>query len=138
MAEETAPKRRILIAEDDEDAGLTLQMLLEALGYEVHLVRDGESAVRGAIRLGPGVVILDIGMPLLSGYDAAQLIRKSTPGRKILLVALSGWGRLQDVERSMAAGIDFHLVKPLDLARLKEILDTLPKPEKRKRGRKVR
>lgn len=138
MAAVTAPKRRILVAEDDEDAGLTLQMLLESLGYEVHLVRDGESAVRQAIRLRPDVVILDVGMPLLSGYDAAHLIRKSTPGKKILIVALSGWGRIQDVERSKAAGMDYHLVKPLELAKLKEILDSLPKPTKPKRGRRVR
>ena len=138
MAMVTAPKRRILVAEDDEDAGLTLRMLLESLGYEVHLVRDGESAVREAIRLSPDVVILDIGMPLLSGYDAAQLIRKSTPGKKILMVALSGWARIQDVERSKAAGIDFHLVKPLELSRLKEILDSLPKRDKPRRPPRVR
>jgi CheY-like chemotaxis protein len=127
VAAKAAPKRRILIAEDDEDAGLTLRMLLESLGYEAHLVRDGESAVRDTLRLRPDVVILDIGMPVLSGYDAAQLIRRSNPGRKILIVALSGWGRLQDVERSTAAGIDFHLLKPLDLAKLKAILDAWPK-----------
>lgn len=138
MAMVTARRRRILVAEDDEDAGLTLRMLLESLGYEVHLVRDGESAVRETVRLSPDVVILDIGMPLLSGYDAAQLIRKSTPGRKILIVALSGWGRIQDVERSTAAGIDFHLVKPLDLARLKEILDSVPKRDKPRRRPRVR
>ena len=82
--------------------------------------------------------ILDVGMPLLSGYDAAHLIRKSTPGKKILIVALSGWGRIEDVERSKAAGMDYHLVKPLELAKLKEILDSLPKPTKPKRGRRVR
>lgn len=127
MAAETAPKRRILIAEDDEDAGLTLQMLLESLGFDVHLVRDGESAVRANLVLRPEVVILDIGMPVLSGYDAAQLIRRTNPGREILIIALSGWGRLQDVQRSTAAGIDFHLLKPLDLARLQAILDAWPK-----------
>lgn len=138
MAMKTAPKRRILIAEDDEDAGLTLLMLLESLGHEVHLVRDGESAVREAIRLRPDAVILDIGMPALSGYDAAHLIRQSRPGRKFLIVALSGWARPQDIDRSRAAGMDFHLVKPLDLAKLNTILDSLPKPDKRKRSRRVR
>lgn len=139
MTVKTTPKRRrILIAEDDEDAGLTLRMLLESLDYEVHLVRDGEAAVRDVVRVRPDAVILDIGMPALSGYDAAHLIRQSTPGRKILIIALSGWARPQDVERSSAAGIDFHLVKPLDLARLKEILNSLPKQGKQKRSRRVR
>ena len=130
MARSKAPKRevrkaprRVLIADDHIDSGLTLQSILVALGYAVRLVEDGEAAVRLALTFKPEIVILDIGMPKLSGYDAAHLIRKSAPGSRLLIVALSGWGRPEDIAKSMAAGFDAHLVKPLDLARLLELIN---------------
>lgn len=130
MARSKAPKRearkaprRVLIADDHIDGGLTLQSIFVALGHEVRFVEDGEAAVRLALTFKPEVVILDIGMPKLSGYDAAHLIRKSAPGSRLLIVALSGWGRPEDIAKSMAAGFDAHLVKPLDLARLLELIN---------------
>lgn len=129
MAKAKTPRRRILIAEDNEDSGTSLQMLLEALGYEVTLVKDGESAVRVALTLRPDVVLLDIGMPFLSGLDAAQLIRRSNPGIKILIIAITGWGQPSDFERSAAAGMDFHLTKPVDFRKLKAMLDSWTKPK---------
>jgi CheY-like chemotaxis protein len=120
-----APKRRVLIAEDNEDAGLSLEMLIESLGFEVHLVMDGESAVRKSLAWQPHLIVMDIGMPLLSGYDATQIIRAHKQTTRPVIVMLSGWGRLKDIDLSKAAGADFHLTKPLDFSALRKILDSV-------------
>lgn len=129
MARSKAPKivverspRRVLIADDHIDGGRTLREILVQLGYDVRLVEDGEAAVRLFLTFRPEIVILDIGMPKLSGYDAAHLIRMSAGGRSVLIVALSGWGRAEDIDKSKAAGMDAHFVKPLDLAKLLELM----------------
>lgn len=120
---------RILIAEDNRDSADSLKTLLEALGYEAHLVYDGEAAVHAAADLRPDVILMDIGLPVLNGYDAARRIRAQSPATRVLIVALTGWGQQADRRRSAEAGIDHHLVKPLDLAALKQILDSLHAPE---------
>jgi CheY-like chemotaxis protein len=121
-----AAKRRVLIAEDNEDAGLSLRMLIESLGFEVHLVLDGESAVRKSLVWQPHAIIMDIGMPMLSGYDATQIIRTHPQTTRPLIVMLSGWGRHRDIDLSTAAGADFHLTKPLDFGALRKILESIP------------
>ena len=121
----TAAKLRILIAEDNQDSADSLKMLLEALGYEAHLAHDGESAVRAADSLRPDAILMDIGLPGLSGYDAAQRIRANRPGNAVMIIALTGWGQESDRKRSAEAGIDHHMVKPLDLAVLQRLLDSL-------------
>jgi two-component system CheB/CheR fusion protein len=132
LKKSTPPRRRVLLVEDNEDAGDTLRMVLDSLGYEVHLVRDGESAVETAGGLRPHVVLMDIGLPGMNGYEAARKIRAGSLGRKVLMIALTGRGRTNDLEQSAAAGIDHHLVKPLDFEALKRILGTGPQT---KRGR---
>lgn len=117
-------RRRILIAEDNEDAGTSLQMLLETLGHDVKLVRNGESAVRDALTFRPDVILMDIGLPIINGLDATHLIRKSNPGRQILIIALTGWGQQSDIDRSTAAGMDLHLTKPVDFQKLKATLES--------------
>jgi CheY-like chemotaxis protein len=120
---------RILIAEDNRDSADSLKALLAALGYEAHIAYDGESAVRSAAALRPEVIVMDIGMPGINGYEAARQIRALKPVLKVSIVALTGWGQQSDRLRSAEAGIDHHLVKPLDLAALKQILDSvLPAP----------
>lgn len=119
---------RILIAEDNRDSADSLKTLLEALGYEAQVAYDGESAVRAAAAQRPDVILMDIGLPGLNGHDAAQQIRLQNPGMEVLIVALTGWGQESDRKRSAAAGIDHHLVKPLDLELLKEILDSWQAP----------
>lgn len=129
MAEAVA--LRILIAEDNRDSAESLKTLLEALGYEVHIAYDGEAAVRAAAALRPDVILMDIGLPGLNGFEAARRIRAEradSPGMRVLIVALTGWGQEADRRRSAAAGIDHHLIKPLDLAALQKILDSLPTP----------
>ena len=121
---EAARRLRILIVEDIRDSAESLKTLLEALGYEAHIAYDGEAAVRAAASLRPDVILMDIGLPGLNGIDAARLIRAQNPDLRLLIVALTGWGQQADRQRSAAAGIDHHLVKPLDLAALRQILES--------------
>jgi len=119
------PPLRILITEDNRDSADSLKTLLEALRYDAHVVYDGETAVQSAATLRPDVIVMDIGLPGISGYEAARQIRAQNPGGRLTIVALTGWGQQADRLRSAEAGIDHHLVKPLDLAALKQILDSL-------------
>jgi CheY-like chemotaxis protein len=120
--------RRILIVEDNQDSALSLKMLLEVLGHVVDVVHDGEEAIASAAALRPNVILMDIGLPGLSGYDAARRIRSDCKGSPLVIIALTGWGQEEDRRRSADAGIDHHLVKPLDLAKLRQILASAPPP----------
>ena len=114
---------RILIVEDNPDVGVTLRMVLQALGHEIRHVHDGETALDVVASFKPQAIILDLGLPGMTGHEVASLTRK-TCGEDLLIVALTGWGREADRERSRQAGIDHHLVKPLNLEVLKEVLKT--------------
>jgi CheY-like chemotaxis protein len=99
------------------------------MGNETQAVYDGLAAFNAAPVFKPDVILLDIGMPELNGYDAARRIREQPWGRDIVLVALTGWGQDEDKRQSLAAGFNFHMVKPIDLANLEKLLaglDTLP------------
>ena len=118
---------RILIVDDNRDAASMLAMLLECGGHQTHVVHDGLAAVDAATTLAPDVVLLDIGLPGISGYDAARRIReRQDPGaRQPVLVAVTGWGQDEDRRRSQEAGFDAHLVKPVDAGVLGQILAKL-------------
>jgi PAS domain S-box-containing protein len=105
---------KILVVDDNIDSADSLSMLLQISGYEVQKAHDGRQAVEMAGSFRPDVVLLDIGLPLLNGYEAAQTIRKQAWGEKMVLFALTGWGQQEDRERSKQAGFDVHLVKPID------------------------
>jgi CheY-like chemotaxis protein len=96
-------------------------MLLKRLGYDVCLAHDGLEAVEVATAVQPEIVLLDIGLPKLNGYDAGRLIREKCPDRNLVLVALTGWGQPDDRRRSEEAGFDAHLVKPVDIKALMEV-----------------
>jgi signal transduction histidine kinase/CheY-like chemotaxis protein len=124
-----APARyRILVADDNEDSVESLALLLTLRGSEVHTARDGWEAVEAAAVFGPDIVLLDIGMPRLNGYEAARRIREQGRGERMVLIALTGWGQDEDRQRSTAAGFDFHLVKPVDFAALEQLLASLEVP----------
>jgi CheY-like chemotaxis protein len=129
-ATEDAPpvRRRILVADDNADALQTLATVLELGGHEVFSATNGSLALESAERHLPEVALLDIGMPLLDGYEVARRIRAQAWGKRITLVALTGWGQDSDRRRSQEAGFDSHLVKPLDLAKLTQLLSRLPAP----------
>ncbi|VTT98138.1 histidine kinase : Chemotaxis protein methyltransferase CheR OS=Polaromonas naphthalenivorans (strain CJ2) PE=4 SV=1: PAS_9: PAS_4: PAS_9: PAS_4: PAS_9: PAS_8: PAS_4: PAS_8: PAS_3: PAS_3: HisKA: HATPase_c: Response_reg [Gemmataceae bacterium] len=116
------PGRRVLVADDNRDAADSLAMMLRLRGHEVHTAYDGRAAVEAAARLRPDVAVLDIGMPGLTGYDAARRIRAESWGRDMTLVAVTGWGQEEDKRRATEAGFDRHLTKPVDPAALEEFL----------------
>jgi signal transduction histidine kinase/CheY-like chemotaxis protein len=119
---------RILVAEDGHDAADSFGALLSIMGHEVRVVYDGETAVRTAEEFQPNVIIMDLGMPRLNGYDAARSIRQTTWGARVTLIALSGWGQLEDRVRSAEAGFDRHLTKPVDPAVIEAVLDSPTSP----------
>jgi CheY-like chemotaxis protein len=119
-------RRRILVADDNSDALESLATLLELGGHEVFSAANGALALESAEQNLPEVALLDIGMPKLDGYEVARRIRAQPWGRDITLVALTGWGQDSDRRRSGEAGFDSHLVKPLDLDKLTELLGRLP------------
>jgi PAS domain S-box-containing protein len=114
-------QRRILVVDDNQDAANSLATLLRIKGHDVRTAYDGISAVDVAALYQPDVILLDVGLPRLNGFDAARRIRESEHGKHAVLVALTGWGHAEDRRRSKEAGFDHHLVKPAD----PNVLDTL-------------
>ncbi len=115
---------RILIVDDNVDAAETLCMLMKSLGErEVHTASSGAQALRAVPELHPDIVLLDLGMPEMDGYEVARRMRNEPWGKKLLLVALSGWGQEEHRRRSKEAGFDQHMTKPADLAALRAVLN---------------
>jgi PAS domain S-box-containing protein len=122
------PRLRILVVDDNRDAVESLTLLLKLTGQTVTSAHDGHQALTEFAAFDPDVVVLDIGLPVLNGYDVARQIR-ATSKRHVLLVALTGWGQDDDRRRTVEAGFDHHLVKPVDFEALKSLLSALPQPE---------
>jgi signal transduction histidine kinase/ActR/RegA family two-component response regulator len=118
------PHRRILVVDDNRDAAETLGALLEALGATVSVANSGGSALDALDRFRPDVMLLDIGMPEMDGYEVARRVRALPGHEKTTLIALTGWGQDQDYRYSQAAGFDYHMVKPPDIDKLRELLTT--------------
>ena len=113
---------RILVVDDNRDAADTLAVLLQVMGHEVRQVHDGASAVTEAASFDPQLVLLDIGMPGLNGYDACRQMRQQAGGSARTLVAVTGWGQPQDVQKAKDAGFDHHLVKPVEMQALVRLI----------------
>lgn len=122
---------RILVVDDNQDSAETVALLLRAMGHEVHLAHDGLEAVKEAATFQPAVVLLDLGLPRLNGFEAARRIREQRGGADRILIALTGWGQEEDRRRSKEAGFDHHLTKPIDFDALREILAGVSPPEGR-------
>jgi two-component system CheB/CheR fusion protein len=114
--------RRILVVDDNRDAADSLCMLLTSRGHDVRVAYDGLEAVGAAVTFQPDVVLLDIGLPKLSGNDAARRIREAR-GEGVLLVAVTGWGQEEDRKRAHEAGFDHHLTKPVDPQAIARLID---------------
>ncbi len=117
---------RILVVDDNKAAATMLKMVVKMLGNEVRAAHDGQEAVEVAADFRPDVVLMDLGMPRMSGYEAARHIREQAWGQNMVLVALTGWGQEEDRERTREAGFDHHLVKPAEPAALQELLANHP------------
>jgi CheY-like chemotaxis protein len=122
----TRARHRILVADDNPDALESLALLLECDGHEVWKAANGAEAFELAEQCQPHLALLDIGMPVLDGYEAARRIRSTAWGKGMMLVALSGWGQSSDVQRSRESGFDSHLVKPASFDALAQLLSRMP------------
>ncbi|MBC7816165.1 MAG: response regulator, partial [Planctomycetaceae bacterium] len=118
-------RRGILVADDNADSVESLRQLLELLGNHVRTANDGLQAVDVAETFQPDVILLDIAMPKLNGYEACRRIRELPWGKNAILVAMTGWGQDEDQRRSQEAGFDLHLVKPVDPGALEKLLSSL-------------
>jgi len=114
--------RRVLIADDNHDAGISLSMLLQSMGHDTRVVHDGIEALEEAELFHPEVVLLDIGMPRLDGYETARRMASRPWAGGTQIVAVTGWGQEADRQRAKAAGFHRHLVKPVDVGALREVM----------------
>lgn len=114
-------RRRVLLVEDNEDAREAVRMLLETAGHVIHMVESGQAALEAAIRYAPDVVLVDIGLPDIDGYEVARRLRAKF-GEAIRLIALTGYGQTEDRRRVIEAGFDGHLVKPVNPDELRRIV----------------
>src|SRR5690348_3970095 len=121
MSVATVPQR-ILVVDDNHDSARTMSLLVRKMGYDVETAFDGPEAIEKAAAFRPEVVLLDIGLPTLDGYEAAQRIRELLASRPVTLIALTGWGQEEDRRRALEAGFDHHLTKPADPEILKRLV----------------
>ena len=113
---------RVLVADDNRDNAMSWAILIEGLGHQVAVAYDGLSAVQSAGLMRPQVLLLDIGMPHLDGYEVARRIRATEWGREVFMVAVTGWGQARDRAMAREAGFDEHYTKPLDPDHLEVLL----------------
>jgi CheY-like chemotaxis protein len=113
---------RILVVDDNHDSADSLARLLQVMGHETAIAYDGPSAVNAAETFRPHVVLLDIGLPVVDGYEVARRIRGHSWGKEITVIAATGWGGAEDLIHFRKEGFDHHMVKPIDLDELEKLL----------------
>lgn len=118
-----APARTVLIVDDNVTSAETLALLIGLSGHATHVAHSGAAALEAAERHRPEVILLDIGLPGMDGFEVARQVRQAEDGRRAVLIAVTGYGQDDDRRKSAEAGFDHHLVKPIDLARLEELLN---------------
>jgi CheY-like chemotaxis protein len=119
-------RHRVLVVDDNVDAAVSLGMLLKLAGQDVRVAYDGPAALRQATDFRPQLVLLDIGMPGMDGYEVCRRLRRESSLERTKVVALTGWGQDEDRRRSHEAGFDHHIVKPVEPSALQRLLDELP------------
>ena len=113
-AAKSLKRQRILVVDDNVDAAIALGMLLDSIGHETRVVHDGTDALNAALEFRPDIVLLDLGMPGLDGYEVAKRLRASKKNKSMRIIAVTGWGQEADRQKTQEAGFDSHLVKPVD------------------------
>jgi CheY-like chemotaxis protein len=119
-------RRRLLVVDDNVDAAQTLGAILEISGHEVRVAYSGSEGLRIASEWKPEVGVLDIGIPDMDGYELCRAIRQQSVDRQPMLIACTGWGQQEDVQRAHQAGFDHHLVKPVDPDAVLRLLEQAP------------
>jgi PAS domain S-box-containing protein len=119
---DSLPQRRVLVVDDNKDSAASMGMLLKFLGTDVQVAYDGATALSTIENYRPDVVLLDIGMPGMDGFEVARQVRQRAEWDNIMLIALTGWGQAEDRHRTQTAGFDHHLVKPADITALQSLL----------------
>ncbi|MFO0929312.1 MAG: PAS domain S-box protein [Gemmataceae bacterium] len=127
------PRRRILVVDDNRDAADSLAVVMRLLGHEVHVAYEGAAALAAARRLHPDVVLLDIGLPRVNGYEVARQLREEPWGEHVALVAVTGWGQETDKQRAAEVGFDHHLTKPVAPQTITQLMKTLDAESERVR-----
>jgi CheY-like chemotaxis protein len=122
IAKTTEPSLRVLVVDDNVDTVTTLTMLVQESGHEVRTAYDGFAVLEAALDYRPNVVLLDIGLPGLNGFDVAKQLRQQPALQNIVLVAMTGYGQESDRQRSREAGFNHHLVKPSEFGKVLQIL----------------
>ncbi len=123
--EPAATSLQVLVVDDNMDAAQSLAMLLKGSGHQVRMAHTGPAALQAALDYRPNVVLLDIGLPGMDGYEVAKRIRQQPALQNVVLVAISGYGQDTDRQRSQEAGFHAHLVKPADFGKVQQILATV-------------
>ncbi|HEX3869379.1 MAG TPA: hybrid sensor histidine kinase/response regulator [Pirellulales bacterium] len=118
----TMPSLRVLVVDDNVDVARSLAILLKVSGHEVRIVHDGPSTLQAALEYLPNVILLDIGLPGLDGFEVAKQLRQQSALQDVVLVAMTGYGQEADLQLSKEAGFDHHLVKPVDFERVQQII----------------
>jgi CheY-like chemotaxis protein/anti-sigma regulatory factor (Ser/Thr protein kinase) len=115
----------VLVVDDNEDAAAMLAEFVESLGYQVRAAHDGPAALKAVVEGPPDIALLDIGLPVMDGYELASRLRQTEGGPSLKLIAITGYGQAADRERTRQSGFDAHLVKPVDLDTLADLLASL-------------
>jgi CheY-like chemotaxis protein len=113
---------RVLIVEDEVDSAWTMAALMEQLGCETRIATDGTDAIPKAFEFHPRIVLLDLGLPTMDGYQVAQLLRQAPELSSVLIIAITGYGAPEDKQKAYQFGIDLHLTKPVKVNFLKELI----------------
>jgi CheY-like chemotaxis protein len=112
----------VLVVDDYPDSAMSASMLLTVLGYDCRISRTGREAIEVAGQFDPDIILLDIGLPDLSGYEVVKQLRARATDHPVYIAAITGWGQPQDRVRALAAGFDQHVLKPTDASKLEAIL----------------
>jgi len=122
----TSAQRRVLVVDDNHDSVETLSMLLRIKGHDARVAENGEDAIKIADEYEPHVVVLDLSLPGIDGYEVAHRLRQRPYGMGIILVALTGWSGREVRLKAAEAGFDFHLLKPVEWPELEQVLESTP------------
>jgi len=123
MGARTVQRRRVLIVDDNRDSVETMATLIRLSGHEIEMAHDGKTALEKAKSFKPEIILLDVGLPDMHGYEVAERLRAVPENKSLVIVALTGYGNEEDRRRARDAGFDYHFVKPVDFTALESLIN---------------